>query len=247
MRQVVLDTETTGLAWERGHRVIEIGCIELIKRRPTGRQFQRYLNPDRAIDAGAMEVTGISNEFLLDKQRFPDVVDEFLDFIRDSELIIHNAAFDVGFLNNELNLVGRELGRVGDYAAVVDSLLLARERYPGQRNSLDALCKRLGVDNTHRTLHGALLDAQLLTEVYLGLTAGQGDLGLSLTTDGEPKGMLARLAPSLDRKPRRVLRANAQECELHVLRLQKLADKSSGACVWQRISADAGGSDTDPS
>ncbi|PKM10827.1 MAG: DNA polymerase III subunit epsilon, partial [Gammaproteobacteria bacterium HGW-Gammaproteobacteria-5] len=143
MRQIVLDTETTGLAWERGHRIIEIGCIELIKRRPTGRQFQRYLNPDRLIDAGAMEVTGISNESLLDKPRFHEIVDEFLDFIRGAELIIHNAAFDVGFLDNELSLTGRELGRISDYAEVVDSLRMAREQYPGQRNSLDALCKRL--------------------------------------------------------------------------------------------------------
>ena len=241
MRQVVLDTETTGLAWERGHRVIEIGCIELVKRRPTGRQFQRYLNPDRAIDAGAMEVTGISNEFLLDKPRFPEVVDEFLDFIRDAELIIHNAAFDVGFLDNELNLAGRGLGRIGDYASVVDSLLLARERYPGQRNSLDALCKRLGVDNAHRTLHGALLDAQLLTEVYLTLTGGQGDLGLSLASDAAPTRALdSSLATGLPRKPRKVLRASEPERELHAARLQKIAGKSSGDCVWLR-----GGNDED--
>src|SRR3546814_14187165 len=138
MRQIVLDTETTGLAWERGHRVIEIGCIELIKRRPTGREFQRYLNPDRLIDAGAMEVTGISNESLLDKPRFPAIVDEFLDFIRGAELIIHNAAFDIGFLANELSLVGRELGRVRDYDGVVVLLGLARGRYPGPRTSLAA-------------------------------------------------------------------------------------------------------------
>lgn len=240
MRQVVLDTETTGLAWERGHRVIEIGCIELIKRRPTGRHFQRYLNPDRAIDAGAMEVTGISNEFLLDKQRFPEVVDEFLEFIRDAELIIHNAAFDIGFLDNELHLTGRGLGRIGDYASVVDSLSLARERFPGQRNSLDALCKRLGVDNTHRTVHGALLDAQLLTEVYLSLTGGQGDLGLVLAADAATSRAAAHAQHDVASKPRRVLRADDQERQLHAARLQKIADKSAGACVWLNDEGDVG-------
>lgn len=228
MRQIVLDTETTGLAWERGHRVIEIGCIELIKRRPTGREFQRYLNPDRLIDAGAMEVTGISNESLLDKPRFHEIVDEFLDFIRGAELIIHNAAFDVGFLDNELNLVGRDLGRISDYASVVDSLRMARERYPGQRNSLDALCKRLGVDNAHRTQHGALLDAQLLVEVYLALTSGQGDLGFGI----EPSTPAPGVAPvPLTERPRRVLRASAEEGALHAERLRKIEEKT-GVCVW---------------
>lgn len=228
MRQVVLDTETTGLAWERGHRVIEIGCIELIKRRPTGREFQRYLNPDRLIDAGAMEVTGISNESLLDKPRFHEIVDEFLDFIRGAELIIHNAAFDVGFLDNELSLTGRDLGRISDHAQVLDSLRMARELFPGQRNSLDALCKRLGVDNAHRTQHGALLDAELLVEVYLALTSGQGDLGLAM----EPPAQNASVTPTaVTARPRRVLRASAEESELHAQRLQKIEDKS-GACVW---------------
>ena len=240
MRQVVLDTETTGLAWERGHRVIEIGCIELIKRRPTGKQFQRYLNPDRAIDAGAMEVTGISNEFLLDKQRFPEIVDEFLEFIRDAELIIHNAAFDIGFLDNELQLTGRGLGRIGDYASVIDSLSMARERFPGQRNSLDALCKRLGVNNTHRTVHGALLDAQLLTEVYLSLTAGQGDLGLMVAADAATARAAAHRQRGVTLKPRRVLRASDSERALHVARLHKIADKSSGACVWLKDTGDGG-------
>jgi len=228
MRQIVLDTETTGLAWERGHRVIEIGCIELIKRRPTGREFQRYLNPDRQIDAGAMEVTGISNESLLDKPRFHEIVDEFLDFICGAELIIHNAAFDIGFLDNELSLVGRELGRISDYAEVIDSLRMARERYPGQRNSLDALCKRLGVNNAHRIQHGALLDAQLLVEVYLTLTSGQGDLGFA----AEPTPPACGVVPSSPTaRPRRVLRASAEERALHAERLQKI-EKKSGVCVW---------------
>src|SRR5688572_2231833 len=182
MRQIVLDTETTGLSWDKGNRVVEIGCVELIERRPTGRRFQRYLNPDREFEPGAQEVTGLTLEFLADKPRFSEVVDEFLDFIRDAELVIHNAAFDIGFLDNELMLAGTHFGRMRDHASVLDTLGLARERFPGQRNSLDALCKRFGVDNSHRELHGALLDAQLLIEVYLALTAGQGDLAFALPT-----------------------------------------------------------------
>jgi len=165
MRQVVLDTETTGLSWERGHRVVEIGCIELVERRPTGRRFQRYLNPERDMDLGAQEVTGLTLEFLQDKPLFAQVAMEFLEFVRGAELLIHNADFDVGFLDNELSMLGEGYGRLRDHCAVVDTLGLARERFPGQRNSLDALCRRLGVDNAHRTLHGALLDAELLAEV----------------------------------------------------------------------------------
>lgn len=185
MRQVVLDTETTGLSVERGHRVVEIGCIELVERRPTGRRFQRYLNPQRSMDAGAQEVTGISDDFLADKPLFADVADEFLAFVIGAELIIHNAAFDVGFLDAELARLGRGHPPLRELCPVVDSLQIARERFPGQRNSLDALCKRLQVDNAHRTLHGALLDAQLLADVYLSLTSGQGDLELAPSAGGE--------------------------------------------------------------
>ncbi len=162
MRQVILDTETTGLNWKIGNRVVEIGCVEFVERRPTGRTFHCYLNPDRDFEQGAQEVTGLTREFLADKPRFAEVVDQFLAFIEGAELVIHNAAFDVGFLDNELALLGPQYGRLSDRATVEDSLLLARQRYPGQRNSLDALCKRLGVDNAHRQLHGALLDAQVL-------------------------------------------------------------------------------------
>ena len=179
MRQVVLDTETTGLDPRRGHRVIEIGCVELLERRATGRHFHRYLNPEREIDIGAQEVHGLSAEFLADKPRFAEIANSFLDFIRDSELIIHNAAFDVGFLDAELERIGHSAGRTADHAEICDSLMMARERYPGQRNSLDALCRRLDIDNSHRELHGALLDAQLLAEVYLAMTAGQGALELA--------------------------------------------------------------------
>ncbi|MEO5625976.1 MAG: DNA polymerase III subunit epsilon, partial [Dokdonella sp.] len=177
MRQIILDTETTGLEVQRGHRVIEIGCVELVQRQRTGREFHTYLNPDRAIDEGARAVTGISDEFLLDKPRFAEIAAEFLDFIDGAEVIAHNAAFDVGFLNGELARTGIERATLADRVQVLDTLALAREKFPGQRNSLDALCKRLGIDNSHRGAHGALLDANLLADVYLALTAGQGALG----------------------------------------------------------------------
>jgi DNA polymerase-3 subunit epsilon len=175
MRQIVLDTETTGLEVRLGHRLIEIACVELIERRPTGRHYQTYLNPERAIDEGAREVTGIADEFLLDKPLFAEVVDEFLIFVDGAELIIHNASFDVGFINAELERAwGNSYGRIlADRCPVLDTLAMARERYPGQRNSLDALCKRLGVDNSARDLHGGLIDAQLLADVYLAMTSGQ--------------------------------------------------------------------------
>ena len=239
MRQVVLDTETTGLSWERGNRVVEIGCIELLERRPTGRQFQRYLNPGRDMEPGAQEVTGLTLEFLSDKPRFEQVVMEFLDFIRGAELIIHNADFDVGFLDYELSLAGSHYGRVRDHAGVLDTLVLARERYPGQRNSLDALCKRLGVDNAHRKLHGALLDAELLAEVYLALTAGQGDLGLALA--GPPIEAAPRVlgtAGGVGERP--VLRATAEEAQAHQARLAKIAGKSGGRVLWPAETAATG-------
>ncbi len=178
-RIVVLDTETTGLSWERGNRVVEIGCVELVERRLSGRTFQRYINPGREMEVGAQEVTGLNLDFLSDKPKFEEVIDEFLDFVRDSTLVIHNASFDIGFLNYELSLAGKHFGAMRDHTVdVIDSLKLARERFPGQRNSLDALCRRLGVDNAHRTVHGALLDAELLTDVYIALTSGQTSLAL---------------------------------------------------------------------
>ena len=233
MRQVVLDTETTGLSWERGNRVVEIGCIELVERRPTGQRFQRYLNPDRELEPGAQEVTGLTLEFLSDKPRFAQVAAEFLDCIRGSELIIHNAEFDVGFLDNELGMLGPGFGRIRDHAGVLDTLGLARERFPGQRNSLDALCRRLGVDNGHRKLHGALLDAELLADVYLAMTAGQGDLGLSLD---EPRPLEATLVGSstsaVAAVHRRVLRATAAEMAVHRARLETITRKSGGKLAW---------------
>ena len=230
MRQVVLDTETTGLSWEKGNRVVEIGCVEIIQRRKTGRTFQRYLNPERDMEFGAQEVTGLSREFLSDKSKFIEVVDEFLDFIRGAELIIHNANFDIGFLNNELTLVGPHVGRMSDHASVLDTLAMARERFPGQRNSLDALCKRLDVNNNHRTLHGALLDAELLSEVYLTMTAGQGDLGLS---NNEAPAQRSNISVNtLGQVANKVLLASIEEQALHAARLEKIAKKSGGHLQW---------------
>lgn len=235
MRQVVLDTETTGLDAGKGHRIVEIGCLELLERRPTGRRFHRYLNPQRRMDEGAQQVTGLTDEFLSDKALFADVADEFVDFIRGAELIIHNAAFDVGFIDAELARLGgypplREL------ATVTDSLAMARERYPGQRNSLDALCKRLDVNNAHRTLHGALLDAQLLAEVYLSMTAGQGDLGLDLAAAASPVAAVVALERPALRL--RVRRADADELQSHRERLEAIA--RSGRCLWPEPPQQAG-------
>jgi DNA polymerase-3 subunit epsilon len=229
MRQIVLDTETTGLSWEKGNRIVEVGCIELIERRPTGRRFQRYFNPGREMEPGAQEVTGLSLDFLLDKPRFDAVLDELLDFIRGAELIIHNASFDVGFLNHELSLAGTHYGQLEHHSSVLDTLKMARERFPGQRNSLDALCKRLGVDNGHRKLHGALLDAELLAEVYLGLTAGQGDLGLS--PSAEPGKATSVDLPVSLAGARRVLRASDAELASHEARIARMAAKS-GQRLW---------------
>ena len=178
MRQIVLDTETTGLATSQGHRIIEIGCLELVNRRLTGRKFHRYLNPDREIDDGAEAVHGISRADLETAPRFPEIADELLDFLKDAELVIHNAVFDVGFIEHELKLMKHDKPRITQHATVLDTLKMAREKHPGQRNSLDALCKRYEVDASNRELHGALIDAELLARVYLAMTGGQTALSL---------------------------------------------------------------------
>ena len=238
MRQIVLDTETTGLEVRQGHRLIEIACVEMIERRPSGRHYQTYLNPDRAIDEGARQVTGIEDEFLLDKPHFADVVDEFLAFVDGAELIIHNATFDVGFINAELARLGASYGKLEDRCSVLDTLMMARERYPGQRNSLDALCKRLGVDNSARDLHGGLIDAQLLADVYIAMTSGQVVLDLGFE-GAQEQGAKAVIVPMvLDRRPR-VLRASDQEMAAHEKRLDGLDKSSGGACVWRREDASA--------
>ena len=238
MRQIILDTETTGLEVKQGHRIIEIGCVELRNRRKTDRHFHHYINPGREIDDGAYEVHGISNEFLSDKPMFRDIAQEFINFIRDSELIIHNAPFDIGFLNFELEQLGPEWGKVEDCCRITDTLLIARERHPGQKNSLDALCQRYNVDNSQREQHGALLDAQILSDVYLAMTGGQA--ALLLDDEAEQSGT-AREARRLDpNRPRlRVIRPTADELAAHQKRLETIDKKSAGKCVWTRMEGEA--------
>ena len=240
MRSVVLDTETTGMPVTDGHRIIEIGCVELEGRRLTGRHFHVYLNPDREIDEGAIAVHGITNEFVADKPRFKDVADEFFAFIEGAQLIIHNAAFDVGFINNEFALLGQsERSDVSDHCSILDTLLMARERHPGQRNSLDALCKRYGVDNSGRELHGALLDAEILADVYLAMTGGQTSLSLA-GQGGEGDGGSGPQVSEIRRLPAerprtRVVRASAAELEQHAARLAAVAKSAGAPALWQQL------------
>jgi DNA polymerase-3 subunit epsilon len=237
MRQIVLDTETTGLDPEQGHRVIEIGCVELINRRLTGNDYHQYLQPDRDIDEGAQEVHGISLEFLADKPRFQDIAQAFLDYIQDAELIIHNAPFDVGFLNHELSLQNPTLGTIDDFCTVTDTLKMARNLHPGQANNLDALCKRYEIDNSQRDLHGALLDAQILADVYLAMTGGQtalfaesGDV-TEQGSAGTP--VVRRLDPNRPRLP--VVTASDEEIRAHQAWLEKLDQDSGGPCLWRQL------------
>lgn len=237
MRQVVLDTETTGLEVLRGHRVVEIGCVELLQRRRTGNTFHCYLNPDRAMDEGARAVTGLSDEFLAEQPRFEEVAGRFLDFIEGAEIVAHNASFDIGFLDAELARAGLGAQHLDRRVAVLDTLALARERFPGQRNSLDALCRRLDVDNGGRDLHGALLDANLLTDVYLALTAGQGQLGFDAPADDAER-MRASLRSLLVRP--RLQRASEEELARHLARLERIEVRSHGACLWLHSETDPG-------
>ena len=234
MRQIILDTETTGLEWKKGNRVVEIGCVELIERRPSGNTYHQYINPQREFEQGAAEVTGLSLEFLADKPLFAAIADDFLAFIDGAELIIHNAAFDIGFLDYELSLLGEGYGRMRDRVQVEDSLLMARQRFPGQRNSLDALCKRLGVDNAHRQLHGALLAAQLLCEVYLHLTAGQGEIGFGGDEAAQQAAAMPVFKlPSGGERPRILI--SDVELAAHESRLAMLRKKSGGSCLWDAV------------
>ena len=234
MRQIVLDTETTGLSTAQGHRIIEIGCVELVNRRLTGRDFHRFLNPDREIDEGAEAVHGISRADLETAPRFPEIVDELLEFLKDAELIIHNAPFDVGFLDYELELMQHPQPQIEAHATVLDTLTLARELHPGQRNSLDALCKRYEVDASKRDVHGALIDSELLARVYLAMTGGQSSLLLEEEPAGAVDGgALAQHGPNTrtaERLDLVVLRANAKEAAAHEAMLEKI--RKSGACVW---------------
>lgn len=233
MRQIVLDTETTGLEPSAGHRIIEIGCVELIDRRLTRNNFHQYMHPDREIDPGAVEVHGITNEFLSDKPRFADVAEDFLGYVRGAELIIHNAPFDVGFLDHELVGWMKDAKRIEELCRVTDTLTMARSLHPGQRNSLDALCKRYGVDNSRRDLHGALLDAEILADVYLAMTGGQVSLSLgagSETGAHEARETVRRLPAN---RPRlRVVTVAEGELAAHRERLAAIDKSSGGKCLW---------------
>ena len=240
MRQVILDTETTGLDLKLGHRVIEIGCIEVSDRRITEHVFHSYINPDRQVDLEAQEVHGLTTEFLLDKPRFSELLEEFLLFIEGCELVIHNASFDVGFLNNEIRLINSVRGRIEDYCQVVDSLALARQLHPGQRNSLDALAKRYQVDTSQRTHHGGLLDARILAEVYLAMTGGQADLSFDMS---EPQKKFGESDRDVDRDSAgdpsdrtdfsddRFIVISASEDE--ILEHKKWLDRLGDNCVWR--------------
>ena len=249
MRSVVLDTETTGMPVTDGHRIIEIGCVELMGRRLTGRHFHVYLQPDRDIDEGAIAVHGITNEALEGKPRFREIADEFFEFVKDAQLIIHNAAFDIGFLNNEFALLGQQdRADLTEHCSVLDTLMMARERHPGQRNNLDALCKSYGVDNSGRELHGALLDSEILADVYLTMTGGQTSLSLAGNASdgngsGDGSGSQAseiRRLPA-DRQPARIIRASESELAEHLARLEAIGKSAGAPALWTQL-AEAKGS-----
>ncbi|MEC4024845.1 DNA polymerase III subunit epsilon [Pseudomonas fulva] len=239
-RFVILDTETTGMPVSEGHRIIEIGCVEVVGRRLTGRHFHVYLQPDRESDEGAINVHGITDAFLVGKPRFSDVAEEFFAFIQGATLVIHNAAFDVGFINNEFALLGQQdRADLSQHCTILDTLLLARARHPGQRNSLDALCKRYDIDNSGRELHGALLDAELLADVYLAMTGGQTSLSLAgHGSDSDENGQGSggtdiRLISG--RAPGRVILATPDELESHGERLAAIAKSAGGPSLWQAL------------
>ncbi len=234
MRQIVLDTETTGLEPTQGHRIIEIGCVEIINRRLTGNRFHQYLRPDREIDEAALNVHGITTEFLEDKSRFVEVVDEFIQFIKGAELVIHNAPFDVGFINNEFDLLNGDFEPVSKICDVVDTLALARKLHPGQKNNLDALCKRYEINNAHRELHGALLDAEILADVYLIMTGGQSSLLLDSTTSEVINVHNEIKRVPADRPKLSVLNADDKEIALHDELLNKINHSCDQGNLWNR-------------
>lgn len=240
MRQIVLDTETTGLLPAEGHRITEIGCIEIIDRKITDNTFHTYLNPERELDDGAAKITGLSWLFLQDKPKFTEIVESFLHYIQDAEVIIHNAPFDIGFLNYELHLIEHACCEFADAVKIFDTLELARRLHPGQKNSLDALCKRYKIDNTHRSYHGALLDAKILAEVYLAMTAGQTNF--VFTNEEETAKFEANTANKKTTrknlitrdKPLKIIAANAEELTEHEKYLAYIKTKSEGVCVWEK-------------
>ncbi|WP_045859681.1 DNA polymerase III subunit epsilon [Teredinibacter purpureus] len=235
MRQVVLDTETTGLEPSQGHKIIEIGCVEMVNRKLTGRHYHQYIKPMREIDEGAIEVHGITNEMLADKPVFAQIAQEFLTFIGDAELVIHNAPFDVGFLNHELKQMNQNLATIEARCGILDTLVYARRKHPGQKNNLDALCKRYGADNSQRDLHGALLDAEILADVYLLMTGGQTNLALNANqVEGSDSGESGDTIMRMDnaRRTLKVIRASDEELALHESKLATVDKASGGNCVW---------------
>ena len=238
MRQIVLDTETTGLDPRQGHRIIEIGCVEIENRRPTGNHFQVFLNPDREIDEAAIEVHGLTTDFLSDKPRFEQIEQEFINFINGAELIIHNAPFDVGFLDFELGRTKSGNQTLAQFCDVLDTLVLAREKHAGQRNNLDALCKRYEVNNAHRTLHGALLDAEILADVYLAMTSGQSNLSLKEEFTGAASKNYKKRQVDPNRQRIPVLSASSDELRHHQERLKEIEKQSSDGCLWLQLEAE---------
>lgn len=234
MRQIVLDTETTGIDTKLGNRIIEIGCVEVIDRKVTGKRYQQYVNPGRDSEEGALEVHGITTAFLADKPLFADIVDDFLGFIRGAELVIHNAPFDVGFINHELNQLNQQNNHIANICSVLDTLVLAKKMHPGQKNSLDALCKRYYVDNSQRDLHGALLDAEILAETYLAMTGGQTMLSLGGSSDTLGNGLSISLprAVTAEVEKLKIISPSAEEMNSHEERLAEINKMTDGACVW---------------
>mgnify|MGYP001823042179 FL=1 len=235
MRQIVLDTETTVLEPSDGHRIIEVGCVELINRRITGNTYHQYIQPDREIDPGAIEVHGITNESLADKPRFADIAQEFLAFITGAELVIHNAPFDVGFINHEFRMLPARPGSVDDFCTVVDTLAMARKLHPGQRNNLDALCRRYEIDNSQRELHGALLDAEILADVYLAMTGGQASLSLDSRGETQDEGSTGIRRLPADRPVLQVIRPSEEELAAHDARLEAIDRSCGGAALWRGL------------
>jgi len=234
MRQIVLDTETTGLEPSKGHKIIEIGCVELIGRKLTGKHYHQYIQPEREVEEQAIEVHGITNEFLKDKPVFSDIVDEFMAFVDGAQLVIHNAPFDIGFLDHELKILQGQYSVITDYCSIVDTLLMAREKHPGQKNNLDALCKRYTVDNSQRDLHGALLDAEILADVYLMMTGGQTALHLSDNDNvNNSSDLLSESVRRLNKTfSTPVIKASEYEVKQHLDKLSTIQKASSGECLW---------------
>lgn len=237
MRQIVLDTETTGIDPKQGHKIIEIGCVEMVGRKLTSRHYHQYINPEREVEQEAIDVHGITNEFLVDKPRFNQVAEEFLAFVKGAQLVIHNAPFDIGFIDHEFRLLNPNFGSILDVCTVVDTLALAREKHPGQKNNLDALCKRYFVDNSARELHGALLNSEILADVYLLMTGGQTSLGLgtgSQNSDSDSSGGSAIRRLAADRKSTPVILASADELAAHEQALDAVAKQSGGEVLWRQ-------------